>query len=105
MGYELMNDLDCAGTKWESTTGYHGIYTDWNVDMDGNNVADDPWDFGAGSEYPLLKNIDANGDGVIDAADLAKQQEGALVSSATVPEVAFQMDSIFFRWRTRSVAN
>ena len=36
----------------QSPTGYTGIYSAWNANIDGN---DDPWHFGAPSEYPLLK--------------------------------------------------
>ena len=31
------------------------IYEDWNIDLDGDGNADDPWDFGTDSEYPVLK--------------------------------------------------
>lgn len=39
----------------QSPTHYTGIYADWDVDVDGDNVADDPWDFGTGSDYPELR--------------------------------------------------
>ena len=43
-------------------TGYTGIYQDWNVNVDGVAGADDPWDFGASSQYPVLKfGYDAGG--------------------------------------------
>ena len=35
------------------TTG--SIYENWNVDADGQTGADDPWDFGTNSQYPILK--------------------------------------------------
>ena len=38
-------------------TGYTGIYADWNVDIKGDGNADDPWDFGTASEYPVLKDL------------------------------------------------
>jgi hypothetical protein len=46
----------------QSPTGYAGIYADWNLDLDGDGVADDPWDFGRASQYPALK-ADLDGDG------------------------------------------
>ncbi len=46
----------------QSPTGYHGIYSGWNVDLDGDSAGDDPWDFGTSSQYPALK-VDFNGDG------------------------------------------
>ena len=42
-------------TELQSPTGYTGIYAGWNVDLDGDNSVDNPWDFGTSSEYPVLK--------------------------------------------------
>ena len=39
----------------QSSTGYTGIFSTWNVDVDGDGSADDPWDFGTSSQYPVLK--------------------------------------------------
>ncbi len=36
-------------------TDYAGIYADWNVDLDSDGNADDPWDFGTDGQYPVLK--------------------------------------------------
>ena len=36
-------------------TGYSGIYATWNLNLDGIAGNDDPWDFGADSQYPVLK--------------------------------------------------
>ena len=36
-------------------TGYWGIYGGWNQNVDGQGGADDPWDFGTSSDYPVLK--------------------------------------------------
>ena len=55
-------------------TGYTGIYADWNVDVDGTDGGDDPWDFGTNNQFPVLNGIDANGDGTIADADLADQR-------------------------------
>ena len=42
---------------------YTGIYSQWNVDLDGDDEADDPWDFGLDDEYPVLAvDFDRNGD-------------------------------------------
>ena len=38
-----------------SPTGYTGIYSAWNLDLDGMAGADDPWDFGNFCQYPALK--------------------------------------------------
>ena len=39
----------------KSPTDYTGIYASWNIDLDGDDAPDDPWNFGASSEYPSLK--------------------------------------------------
>ena len=51
-----------AGSALKSPTGYTGIYSAWNIDVDnadGNNVltngTDDPWHFGTGTDYPILQ--------------------------------------------------
>ena len=36
-------------------TDYSGIYAAWNVNLDGVAGNDDPWDFGANRQYPVLK--------------------------------------------------
>ena len=46
----------------QEPTGYTGLYAKWNRDLDGDGNPDDPWDFGASSQYPVLK-VDFNGDG------------------------------------------
>ena len=46
----------------QAPTGYSGIYSQWNVDLDGDGTNDEPWDFGTGSQYPALKmNFDGQG--------------------------------------------
>ena len=42
-----------APTGYEAPAG--NIYAGWNVDLDGDNINDDPWDFGTSSQYPVLK--------------------------------------------------
>ena len=55
--------IDKAIRDLQSPTGYAGIYANQNVDVDNadgdNNPAtgvDDPWDFGASRQYPVLKH-------------------------------------------------
>ena len=52
----------------QTPTNYTGIYANWNVDVDGNMGADNPWHFGSSSQYPKLQ-VDFDGDGDIDAND------------------------------------
>ena len=75
----------------QEPTGYAGIYADWNVDVDGDGNADDPWDFGSSCQYPTLKygslnpddqrttctpsgtiDYDTDDDGLIEVSNLAQ---------------------------------
>ena len=50
-------------TELQAPTDYGGIYRTWNVDLDGDTVADDPWDFGTSAQYPVLAvDLDGNGE-------------------------------------------
>ena len=49
-------------TALQAPTGYAGLYQAWNVDVDGDGVADAPWHFGTDVQYPAL-SLDADGDG------------------------------------------
>ena len=42
-------------TALQSPTGCTDIYANWNIDLDGDYAADDPWDFGSPRQYPSLK--------------------------------------------------
>ena len=42
-------------------TGYVGTYANWDLDLDGVEGGDDPWDFGDTNDYPVLR-VDFNGD-------------------------------------------
>ena len=71
-----------ATSKFEATlktpTAYgtppNNIYKDWNVNVDGQAGGDDPWDFGTNAQYPVLKGVDADGDGNVDADDITAQR-------------------------------
>lgn len=59
----------------QTPTTYGGVFQNWNVDLDGLDgdsssmsctppanrcgIADDPWDFGTSTQYPILKRIDS----------------------------------------------
>ncbi len=72
-------------------TGYTGIYSAWNLNLDGAVGNDDPWDFGTPSQYPILRygrdaaglqqqratavaviDYDANNNNLIDVRTLAQ---------------------------------
>ena len=43
-------------TQLQTPTGYTGIYQNWDdVDVDGDNTPDDPWNFGTHNDYPVLE--------------------------------------------------
>ena len=59
-----------TNAELQSPTGYTGIYSRWNVDLDNDDLdfdlrteGDDVWDFGTSVQYPVLK-VDFDGDGV-----------------------------------------
>ena len=57
--------------------GTTGIYANWNVDVDGDRAADDPWHFGSARQYPILKyyagvDYDRDDDGLIEISSLAQ---------------------------------
>ena len=41
----------------QSPTSYSSLYGSWNVDIDGDDMPDDPWDFGTNVQYPALKAV------------------------------------------------
>ena len=67
----------------QEPTGYTGLYQLWNVDLDGDNSADDPWHFGTTSQYPVLR-ADLNGDGRATWQEFGYQiREGPTLSATT----------------------
>ena len=70
----------------QTPTEYGGIYAMWDVDVDGVTGNDDPWHFGAASQYPTLKyggfspaaqgsagaDYDTDSDGLIEITTLAQ---------------------------------
>ena len=78
-GAQLIAPTDYGATS--SATFYS-----WNVDLDGDSSADDPWDFGTSSDYPVISyggislraqgrtpvDYDTDNDGLIDIDSLAK---------------------------------
>ena len=73
-------------TALQTPTGYTGIYSAWNVNLDGVTGNDNPWDFGTASQYPALRygghalykqgggrgSYDTDNDGYIDITTLAQ---------------------------------
>lgn len=59
--------------QFQSETGYTGIYGNWNVDLDDDQIGDDPWDFGLTTQYPVLK-VDFDGNGTATSAEFGDQR-------------------------------
>ena len=77
-------------TQLQAPTGYTGIYSNWNADLDNadgdNNSAtetDDFWDFGTSSQYPALK-ADLDGDSTATWQEFGSQRGD--VPTYTPPE-------------------
>ena len=83
------DDYAKTTTELQTPTAYGtstDIYVNWNIDVDdgldvgvdngtadGDATADDPWDFGTATQYPVLK-VDFNGDGTATAAEFGTQR-------------------------------
>ena len=72
-------ELQTPTAYTDSDPDTEDIYANWNLDLDNadnddmlTTGADDPWDFGTTSQYPVLK-ADFNGDGTIDD-DVGRQR-------------------------------
>ena len=68
-------------TELQTPTGTSGIYASWNVDVDGDSSADDPWDFGTASQYPVLK-VNFDGAGSATWQEFGRQLRAAPVLTA-----------------------
>ena len=65
----------------KSPTGYSGIFSAWNLDLDGDDTDDSPWNFGTGSQYPAL-SADLDGAGGASWQEFGRQlREGPSLSS------------------------
>ena len=67
----------------QAPTAYSGVYSQWNVDLDGNGTNDDPWDFGTGSQYPALK-VSFDGQGATTWQEFGRQIRSGPALTATV---------------------
>ena len=75
-------------------TGYDGIYSDWNLDLDNfdwdhNPITgtDDYWDFGDSSQHPTLK-VDFDSDGIATCQEFG-EQPGCVGRPLTSAQAAF----------------
>ena len=87
----------------QGPTGYAGIYSAWNIDVDnaeGDGVeatgGDDPWDFGTAEQYPAL-SVDFDGDGEATWQEFG-QQRGGLSIPDPVPPTPIRKESAVAGW-------
>ena len=76
-------------------TAASGIYSAWNVDLDGDGMNDDPWDFGTSSQYPVL-SVDTNGIGGATWQEFGRQVRAGpnLMATPTVGQVTLIWSAI-----------
>ena len=79
----------------QEPASYSGLYRTWNTDLDGDGVADEPWDFGASTQYPALA-VDFDGDGRATWQEFGRQlREGpALTATAAGDGVALTWTAV-----------
>ena len=66
----------------QAPTDYAGLYAAWNVDVDGDGVADAPWHFGTTAQYPAL-SLDADADGRSTWEKMGRQLRAGPTVAAT----------------------
>ncbi len=89
-GFTAVTNVSKTTAQLQEPTDYGAAaanaFYNWNVDLDGDSSADDPWDFGATTDYPVISyggislraqgrtpvDYDADNDGLIDIDTLAK---------------------------------
>ena len=104
--------LSAAGTakttaELQAPTEYTGIYQNWNVDLDRDGNADDPWSFGTASDYPTLTGV---GEGS-NQQKLQKQQkqerqpqaDPGVPGPVTALELTATADSVTVSWQPPEV--
>ncbi len=95
--YTVDHSFGRTTTELQAPTGYTDIYANWNSDLDGDGNADDPWDFGASFQYPVLK-ADRDGDGTATWQEFGYQGRGSLVPPTAVSIESPQSSSFTVRW-------
>ena len=66
----------------QAPTSYTGIYSQWNLDLDGDSTGDSPWHFGTNAQYPALA-VDVNGAGGATWQEFGYQLRGGPTLTAT----------------------
>jgi hypothetical protein len=74
----------------QAPIGYTGIYQNWNVDLDGDGRADDPWSFGTSSDYPTLTGV---GEGSNQREQKKQKRQPRATGAAPGPVTALELDA------------
>ena len=79
----------------QAPTSYTGIYSQWDVDLDGDSIGDSPWHFGTNAQYPALV-VDVDGDGQATWQDFGYQLRAGstLTATAGATEVALSWTAV-----------
>ena len=73
------------------------IYAEWNVDVDGDGIADDPWDFGTDAQFPALK-ADVNGDGQATWQEFGDQRRETPLARLSQPKAESGAGFMVLSW-------
>ena len=87
-----------APTSYEAPAS--NIYAEWNVDLDGDEADDDPWDFGTSSQYPALKVDEMDED-----AAATWQEFGSQLRTRFTFTVKAGITSVALRWTSPAKAD
>ena len=76
-------------------TSTSDIYLNWNVDLNGDSMNDDPWDFGTASQYPVL-SVDTNGVGGATWQEFGQQirTSPALMTTTALGQVTLTWSAV-----------
>ena len=88
----------------QAPTGYSGIYSQWNVDLDGNGTNDDPWDFGTSSQYPALK-MNFDGQGAATWQEFGRQLRAGPTLTATTRGTTAGQAQVDLTWTAADVSH
>ena len=93
-----------ATAALQAPTGYEGIYGRWNVDLGGRRFgdgeADEPWDFGTSTQYPVL-SVDLSGDDTETWREFGYQFRTRFSLSSTTADGQAQVN---LRWDAADVS-
>ncbi len=92
-----------TAAQLQAPTGYSGIYSQWNVDLDGNGANDEPWDFGTGSQYPALK-VNFDGQGAATWQEFGYQLRAGPTLAATTTETTAGQAQVELTWTAADVS-